>query len=70
MTMIDRMLNDTNNASNMLVNMDFIDLKDTPLTDMLYTILDNAVSPENSTYKSVAEFTTEIEAFENFVINK
>ncbi|MBC8755792.1 hypothetical protein H2O64_14035 [Kordia sp. YSTF-M3] len=69
MTMIEGMLDDMNNASNTLVNMGFIDPEDIPLTDMLLTILDNAVSPENSTYKSVAEFTAEIEAFENFVIN-
>ncbi len=68
MTMLEGMLNDLNNASNVLVNMNIIKPEDQPLTDMLFTIFDNAVSIENSTYKSVTEFTTEIEAFENFVI--
>jgi hypothetical protein len=68
MAMLEGMINDMNNASNVLVNMNFIDPEDQPLTDMLFAIFDNAASIENSTYKSVAEFTAEIEAFENFVI--
>lgn len=69
MTMIEGMQEDMNNASNILVSMNMITPQDVPLTDMLFTILDNAASYENSTYKSVEEFITEIEVFENFVMN-
>ncbi|QHI36534.1 hypothetical protein IMCC3317_18970 [Kordia antarctica] len=68
LTMLEGMYDDLNNASNVLVNMNYIKPEDAPLTDMLFTIFDNAISIENSTYKSVAEFTAEIEAFENFII--
>jgi hypothetical protein len=69
MNMIETILEDTNNGSNILLNMNVINPQNVPLTDILLNILDNAASYENNTYKSVSDFTSEIEQFENFVIN-
>lgn len=69
MTMIEGMQEDMNNASSILVNMDIIASEDVPLTDMLFTILDNAISYESNSYKSIEEFTAEIESLENFIMS-
>ncbi|AXG67907.1 hypothetical protein KORDIASMS9_00089 [Kordia sp. SMS9] len=69
MDMIEQLQENMNSASSILVNMNVITPQEVPLTDMLFTIFDNAVSLQNNSYKSIQEFTAEIEALENFVFN-
>ncbi|WP_298514389.1 hypothetical protein [uncultured Kordia sp.] len=68
MTMLEQMNEDMTTTSNILLSMNVITPQDVPLTDMLFTIFENAISYENNSYKSIEQFTAEIEAFENFVM--
>jgi hypothetical protein len=54
-------------AGNMLFNEGLIDPSIIHLVDSLSSILDNAASCENGTFKTVQEFTNEIDSFEFFI---
>lgn len=69
MNMIESMIQNPATASATLVAHGMIDPDEQALTDQLFAILDGAASFQNMTYKTIAQFTAEIEALENDIIS-